>query len=332
MIMNNKIKIAVFFFFGLLNLVYSQDFRSEDKARLKEAFEIGAEYGDKLWKGYNQIPYIVLFITDSNEYLINHPNPTSDFKDIGYDSILQSEVYTRHRKYPVYFLATFGAVNDLNTIIVGTPENTNRTSGEWIVTILHEHFHQLQYSKPDYESSVASLDLKNGDTTGMWMLNFPFPYENADVAKQFNVMTISAQKTAFAETNSDFKNNFTLFMNEREKFKGLLSDKEYRYFSFQLWQEGLAMYTEAKMFELVKDSRKPGADITALKDFTSYPELYTKKIENIKNVSVLLKLDESKRACFYYIGALEGLILDRVNPDWRERYFTEKFYIERYYK
>jgi hypothetical protein len=45
-----------------------------------------------------------------------------------------------------------------------------------------------------------------------------------------------------------------------------------------------------------------------------------------------MKLEESKRACFYYLGALEGMILDRNNPDWRNLYFKEKFFIEKYYK
>ena len=61
--------------------IKSQDnpgFRIEDKARLKEAFDICSGYGELLWKDWSKIPYTALFVTDDNEYLINHPAPASD--------------------------------------------------------------------------------------------------------------------------------------------------------------------------------------------------------------------------------------------------------------
>jgi hypothetical protein len=33
----------------------------------------------------------------------------------------------------------------------------------------------------------------------------------------------------------------------------------------------------------------------------------------------------------YAPGAGEGLLLDRINPRWRERYFIEKFYLDNYF-
>ncbi len=328
------IKIIVFLLV-LVNAQFSQDkssLRYEDKVRIREAFDIGKELGDSVWSGFNQVPYVLLFVSDSLEFLINHPEPTKEFKDIGFDTTLQAEVYSRPRKYKTNFLATFAAVGDVNTIVVGGPENAGRTSGDWILSVLHEHLHQMQYTQPDYMSGVDGLNLKNGDTTGMWMLNYPFPYVSPYVAEQFNILTIAAQKTAFAESDDSFKSNLDIFMTEREKFKGLLSEKDYRYFSFQLWQEGIAMYTELKFAGLMKDKRTPRSGMNDLADFPGYKELYKKKLENIKNVSVKLKLDESKRACFYYLGALEGLILDRQNPNWRENYFKDKFNIDGYYK
>lgn len=42
------------------------------------------------------------------------------------------------------------------------------------------------------------------------------------------------------------------FRNERARFKKLLSEKDYAYFSFQNWQEGIADYTEMKLMELLQ--------------------------------------------------------------------------------
>ena len=50
---------------------------------------------------------------------------------------------------------------------------------------MHEHFHQLQYAQPGYYQAVAALGLSHGDQTGMWILNYPFPYTSASVTKSF---------------------------------------------------------------------------------------------------------------------------------------------------
>ena len=41
-----------------------------------------------------------------------------------------------------------------------------------------------------------------------------------------------------------------------------------------------------------------------------------------------LKLEKSKRVCFYAVGMAEGLTLDKLNPKWRKDYFANKFYLE----
>ncbi|MGH9856434.1 MAG: hypothetical protein ACRD4B_01195 [Acidobacteriota bacterium] len=37
-----------------------------------------------------------------------------------------------------------------------------------------------------------------------------------------------------------------------------------------------------------------------------------------------------RREMFYPFGAAEGLLLDQVNPQWRDQYLMEKFSIENY--
>jgi len=70
----------------------------------------------------------------------------------------------------------------ISTIVVGQAENTSaKTSSSWVITVLHEHFHQLQDSQPNFYSDVNALNLARGDQTGMWMLNYAFPYERTEV-------------------------------------------------------------------------------------------------------------------------------------------------------
>jgi hypothetical protein len=327
--------ILIFTAFLNLTCLFSQDvnpdFRYEDKLRIKEAYTLNGKFGDMLWRGFSKIPFTILFITDSNEYLIDHPEPSGDFTETGYDSVLQATIYKRPRVFQKNFLATFAAVNGRNTILMGTPENTGRSSIPWIIVALHEKLHLMQYVDESYTKDVNSLDLAGNDSTGMWMLNYPFPYKNPEVSKQFNILTEAAKDAAFSPFNQ-FEDKFKKYNDERKNFKKLLDENDYRYFSLQIWQEGIAMYTELKFLEAIKDTGyEATGDITGLEDYLTYAEQYQKTLNNIKETSTALKLEESQRACFYYLGAMEGIILDRISYNWRDLYFTNKFYIENYY-
>ena len=61
---------------------------------------------------------------------------------------------------------------------------------------MHEHFHQLQWAQPEYLKAIADLGLSKGDTTGMWMLNYPFPYDNPELARVVRVSSRLAAEGA----------------------------------------------------------------------------------------------------------------------------------------
>lgn len=305
------------------------DFRYADKIRIREALKISSQYGDKLWQGYNSVPFAILLVTDSTEFLLYHPNPSSDFRKLGRDDILNTDVYYRKTQFDTHLLATFPAVNGLSCIVIGTPENTNKNSTEWIITLLHEHFHQYQYAYPDYYESVNNLNLSNGDQTGMWMLNYPFPYDSMQIIKQYEPYSFALYKTITSANNKEFYQNVIQYIAERKKLKEKLTPSDYCYFSFQIWQEGLARYTEYKYLELLKDYT-PTKEVTLLPDFESFKSLKTKMYSRAIKDLLDNKLNKEKRICFYSTGLAEGLILDKLNKNWREKYLTEKFYIERY--
>ncbi|MBL7127854.1 MAG: hypothetical protein ISS16_02595 [Ignavibacteria bacterium] len=303
----------------------------EDRIRIAEVFNISEKYGNSIWQGLDTIPFVVLLVTNDNEFLIRHPNPTEDFKLLEYDSLLQSNIYVRDRQFSNNILATFPAVNGVNTVVVGQSENTNRSSTAWIITLIHEHFHQLQMSKPDYFPGVEELDLAGDDKSGMWMLNYPFPYDDEEISNPYQILTEMARNTLMANKEEDFNENLLAFLEEKEKFKNMLDDKDYRYFSFQLWQEGIARYTELLTAKLLSKSYEPCNDFKMLPDYIDfdsyYKQCYDKNLRRLETQA----LNFDKRTCFYTLGAAEGLILDRVNPEWRDRYFDEMFFIEKYY-
>lgn len=326
--MRKKITLLIVLFSCI---AYTQNMRNIDKIRIAEAIKISNQFGDQIWKGFNTIPFTLLLVTDDYEYLMNHPNPSEDFKLSYFDTILNTNIYYRKTVLNKHFLATFPAVNGKNCIVVGTPENTNKNSSEWVITLVHEHFHHYVYASNNYYKEVETLDLAKGDTSGMWMLNYPFKYDNDAVAAAYNTYTKSLYELANIKdvSNPNYKVKLKTYNKQREEFVKTLSHDDYKYFSFQLWQEGIARYTEIKFLELMTDY-KPNHKITTLADYVPFNLLKDTYQSNELNNLIALDLKKEKRICFYSVGLAEGLILDKMNKNWRDNYLKNKFFLEQY--
>lgn len=303
-----------------------------DRIRIAEAFRVGEKIQNKVWKDWSTAPFSMLLVTKDREFLIRHPKPSDEFQSIGYDALLKSEVFVRPRKFPASFLATFPAFNHGPVIVVGQAENTQaKTSTTWLFTVLHEHFHQLQYSRPSYYADVNALGLARGDETGMWQINFPFPYKKAEVREKFDVLSKLLVDAYNATNKAERSQKLAAYMKERKAFESMLSPDDYKYLSFQLWQEGMAQYTQYRTAEYAARKVKPGKDFLALKDFSTFDaeadRLLKMTFAELKDIN----LAEYERTAFYPFGAVEGLVLDKVDPKWRVKYFENKFALEKNY-
>ncbi len=303
-----------------------------DRVRLAEAFRIGETLGNQIWTGWNKAPFAVLLITPEREFLIRHPKPSADFTLINYDPLLKSNIYYRKRSQPIHFLATFPAIGGIPTIVIGQAENTaKKTSTPWVVTMLHEHFHQLQYSQPTYYQEVEALGLSRGDQSGMWMLNYPFPYDWPEMKEHFSHLSTLLADALQARNKSEFAAKLSAYRRQRDELEKTLSPDDYRYFSFQMWQEGIARYTEYRIAKLATGRYKPSKAFRALKDYLPFAEVAEQINSGILNELTTGELKDYKRVKFYALGAAEGLLLDHANPQWRRRYFGEKFYLDKYF-
>ena len=327
---------AVALVFVVLSAILSfQNARAQDKpslsaidgTRLAEAFRLGDRIGDRIWPDWSKAPFAVLLVTPEHEFLIRHPKPSADFTNLGYDAVLKSDVYYRKRNFPAHFLATFPAISGsiISTIVVGQAENTSaRTSTPWVVTLLHEHFHQLQDSQPNFYVDVNALNLSRGDQTGMWMLNYAFPYDRQDVQQHFAAMS-QALAAAIKSRKTERPKRVRDYLEARRKFQQLLPPDDYKYFSFQFWKEGIARYTDYQAARLAATKYRASQEFRALKDYRSFADVAETTYEGIFQQLLTQKLGESKREVVYSFGAAEGLLLDKINPRWRSRYFVEKF-------
>jgi len=325
--------IALFLFWGVMSAQEKPSIPAIDRVRLAEAFRLADRVGNQVWKDWNKAPFAVLLVTSEYEFLLRHPAPSQDFVPLGHDSLLKSDVYYRKRTQSTGFLATFPVIKGsmISTIVVGQAENTSaRTSTPWVVTLLHEHFHQLQYSQPTYYADVNALDLSHGDQSGMWMLNFPFPYDKKEVQDEFAVLSKSLAAVIEAP-RANRSQKFAEYVRARDEFRQLLAADEYRYLSFQFWQEGIARYTEYQIAKLAAAKFKPSKEFRGLKDYVSFQQTADSLRARISKQLRTQKLADSQREVVYPFGAAEGLLLDMVSPRWKSRYFAEKFDLGRYY-
>ena len=302
----------------------------EDKIRIREARTIKDHFAASIWPGMDKTPFAILLIKDDAEYLMFHPAPSSEFKSLGYDSFLKTEIYWRPQQLNPAFLATFPLFDQRPVIVVGTPKNTGKSSSEWIITLLHEHFHQYQMADSHYQSAIGELGLQGEDQSGMWMLNYPFPYDDTNIQHAFQELANSLSQLIQEEEQEAFFSALKTYRAERRQLRKLLPEKDYKYFSFQVWQEGIARYNEWAFLQEMK-AYTPSLECEKLEDFIPFnkvaEDLYARELARLYR----LNLGSGKRTCFYSIGFGEGILLDRLNKDWKEAYLQEKFYLENYF-
>lgn len=294
------------------------EMRDADRIRLAEARRLLAAASDSVWLGWSGAPSALLLVTPEREFLLWHPRPSSDFQRAGYDSLLASDVYTRPRQFAPNLLATFPAVGGVPTIVIGTPEQTRKRSTAWVLTVAHEHFHQWQTSQPDYYARVAALDLARGDSTGMWMLNYGFPYSSPDIRTRFDAVA-GLLRVALKDTaRTDREQQAREIDRARRELRAALPPADYRYLDFQLWQEGVARYTEYAVARYAALHYQPTGAFRALADadpFVTAADRLRREIVETESVSLT-----NERVAFYPVGAALGLWLDRSDPAWRRRY------------
>ncbi len=292
-----------------------QEIPADDGVRVAEFYRLAPAIEDGIWPGWSKVLSPLLLITAENEFLTHHPAPPKDFKPVG------DGFYVRARTFPVQLEATFPAFGPPAVIVIGEPKSTaSKTSTPWLIVVMHEHFHQLQDAAPGYFHAVEELGLSHGDESGMWMLEYPFPYKKPEVAQSFARLRDLLLATVGETDDVKFRKDAEEYVAMRRKFLAQLSADDHKYLSFQLWQEGMARYTQIMAAEAAA-SYKPTEAFAALADYEPFSAYALRA--RAETLDELRKVDLAKaqRGAIYPFGAVEGLLLDRLNPGWKDGYF-----------
>jgi len=210
------------------------------------------------------------------------------------------------------------------TIVIGTAERTARSSSAWVLTLLHEHFHQWQYSHPDYYPGTVRLGLSRGDSTGQWMLNYPFPYDSAPIHVAMRRLADALLRALDAGSGAR-THALSRVVDARDALRAALSADDYRYFEFQLWQEGTARFIEYATAREAARLAAPSAAFRHLPDYQPYGATANSMHHGLRRELAELDLGRDRRVAFYPIGAAIALLLDDTRPGWKRTYAERPF-------
>ena len=203
----------------------------EEAAAIACAHEVFASVAD-VWPEWKDAPFSIILVASETEFLLTRSAAPPTFSRLD-ESIAGFGVHRRQRTFSPNLLATFPALSAEPTIVVGTRAATGKTSTEWLFVLLHEHFHQLQYSQPGYYAAAEALNLSGGDTTGMWMLNYDFPYSDAAVQQRFSRLGRSLSAAVKSRGTARFAETLREVKSAWRDFRQALRPNDYAYFRFQ---------------------------------------------------------------------------------------------------
>jgi len=285
-----------------------------ERRMIADAQAIVRNEGDLLWSGLSQAPLPTLLIGPERETLFCGV-PALGFSAIGFDPITKCTMQVRARQLP----ADLAAATDLGSVSVihmGLPDALEATEADWVVTFLHEAFHQYQSTLPGYFSAVDVVRARLGKAGENWVLEYPFPYADPKVKAEFAAMTLSAGQFLSAENDAQADAAIRSYVEARNRARDAMSHDDWLYYEFQVGQEGVARWTELRFAATAGNAR---ADIAAIgKERTGGLAVSLGAIDS-------QGLNMWKRSSFYVLGAIEASMLERVRPRWQQEYAANPF-------
>ena len=207
-------------------------------------------------------------------------------------------------------------------MVVGRPEATGLDPTAWVAMVLHEHFHQLQMSDSSYYADVAALELAGDDTSGQWMLDYPFPYDDPEVGKRFNGLCTAIRAVLAGDVPA------TWVGQAIDSLGAVLPPEASRYLGFQLWQEGVARYVQYRTALVAAQHFRPSPAFSALPGYRPFSAVADELRRQIMDELAEPGLAENRRIAFYAAGAGLAMVLEKHSSAWRADYLRRKFALE----
>lgn len=271
--------------------------------------------GNTVWPGFDKIPVSMIMVSRDTETLLCAP-PLAGFDAAPADPVTGCLVQTRKRVFDVDLAASLDVGNAPSMIVIGLPKALGLKRTDWILTLTHEAFHQYQSRLPGYAAKVDALGLAEDGKNGMWMLDYPFPYADPALGAAMEAMAVAG--LAFLESNATATRQAAIadYLKARRQAMAAVTAQQWRYYEFQVGQEGVARWTEQAVARAAS-----GRDAGMAKAAEDRRLSLIASLRSIRAQGVRVW----KRGAFYEFGAVEGHMLTAMAEPWREDYAVQPF-------
>ena len=167
-----------------------------------------------------------------------------------------------------------------------------------------------QTSRPDYNAGVARLGLARGDGAGdVWCWTTRFLTTRC---RSSAMRSLAAALARALEAGPDTRRAaIQEVSDDRAALRALLAADDYRYFEFELWQEGGARYTEYAVARAAAGAWDPSTDFRRLPDYVPSGKAANTALRDVRRQLERLDLAQQRRVAFYPIGGASGAAAGR---------------------
>ncbi|MBN2047588.1 MAG: hypothetical protein JW750_07100 [Anaerolineaceae bacterium] len=331
-----------------------------EKAHLQEALHLRAELGNELWVGWGNADLPMIAFNERYAFLTGMENPADGW----YKVPVMNHYGTKWEVVPgddfggaAYYRQ---ALKDRNpeafAVLIGEQWVSSLTTKDWfrlsftmqmrdelpapvdavfpyrifvnqllsssdhyIAGTLHESFHAFQ-------GTTNADRLNAAEAAAQQEENYPWDDAAEAWTEELNVLS-GGMDCADTQTCAAAARAFLALRAERRAAMDAAAD----WASFERereWLEGLAKYTEIKIWQLAGESEtyQPLAALDEDDDFDRYQKHQSYWNRERDQVARMDKQASDTR--FYYSGMVQAVWLDQLMPDWKTRIFEDGVYLE----
>ncbi len=314
-----------------------------DKLRLEEALHLKAELGDQIWLGYAALDAPVIIWNEDYEFLFGVSSPPAGWEVVPDDKFDGRPYYRRPADDPQNFavrvgdqwaasiftkyLADAGLISAIRGLLppgiaeVFPYKIFIQPSELQISAVQHEYFHVVQAEIAPVKFAAAEGVHDRGER--YWPLDETM---RSAWREEIDVL-IKAVQTSHAGDAKELTRQFLAIRARRRQDIGL--DKILIDYERQLeWLEGTAKFAE--LFSWQEASQNHGylslSEMATDPDFKDYETFNSHWNQEIAQTKRQARVEGEVR--FYYTGMLQAYLLDRLLPEWKDRFMEEGVYLE----
>jgi len=313
---------SAFIVFLLGHILFSQtpapspSLTHADMALINEVYHLQRVAGAAIWPGWNADDAPFLYKTAHWDFLMNHPRPPAPYKAV-FDSIYGDTLYIARNSDSLSYRAAY-PVNGRFTVVMTTPGEDDDPC-RWVIKGVHELFHVFQ-------NKVRQQRIVNpfvGPHADKHELSYPFPYDDSIIP---SYMRLEAEHifSAIQSGKNDPKIKKLHAHFQMVGSRVFLDSLDWRFKQWMEWNEGVARYTERETALIAADSALYRPTDRFLHYYTdaAYAKTWNSDYRNDLNPIRFVGEGVRGRIQFYYLGMAKAYLLDLLDPDWRNDYFS----------